>query len=82
MGLTPTTTELLIIALGNTYPIKDQLKQEGFRWNPANKVWYYLGRPSTAQYELLIEMMAFFTGPHGYFRCFELIDNKWTEIQC
>ncbi|MBA7469656.1 hypothetical protein ES707_04929 [subsurface metagenome] len=82
MGTTPLTTEVLVAALGNTYPIKDQLKEEGFRWNKANKVWYYLGRPSTAQYEFLIEMMAFFTGPHVYFRLFERRENTWAEITC
>lgn len=73
-------TQVLIVALGKTYPIKDQLKQEGFRWNPANKVWYYLGRPSTEEYEYLTEMVTFFTGPDSHFRWFERTDKVWIEV--
>lgn len=33
--------ELIIMYLsGNTYPIKEELKADGFRWDFDDKVWY------------------------------------------
>jgi hypothetical protein len=33
------TTETLVAISGNTYPVKEQLKALGARWNPDRKAW-------------------------------------------
>lgn len=38
----PIRTSLLVVALGDTDLIKEPLKSVGFKWSPANKVWYVL----------------------------------------
>jgi ribonuclease BN (tRNA processing enzyme) len=29
-----------VVVFGDTYPIKDELKKLGFKWDPAERVWY------------------------------------------
>ena len=29
----------LVVASGNTYPARYELKKEGFRWDPSKKIW-------------------------------------------
>lgn len=36
--MTNTKTEVVAVT-GNTYPVKEQLKQLGARWNPLRKAW-------------------------------------------
>lgn len=31
---------------GSTYPVKDQLKQAGYKWASKKKLWYFAGRPA------------------------------------
>lgn len=28
-----------LIVTGNTYPLRESLKKDGFRWNPSSKAW-------------------------------------------
>ena len=34
------TYQWQVVVSGNTYPVKDQLKADGFRWDAGDKVWY------------------------------------------
>lgn len=36
-----------ILAEGNTYEQREDLKFFGFRWSPANKVWWTLATPNS-----------------------------------
>jgi len=44
IGVTPIekngVKKYLIMVFGNTYPVKDVLKQNGFRYNPASRNWF------------------------------------------
>ncbi len=39
MNTQATTTTTVVAITGNTYPVKDQLKALGGRWNPDRKCW-------------------------------------------
>lgn len=80
MELTEPTTELLIVALGKTYDIKDELRSAGFRWNAVNKVWYLLDYLTTEQYEFCRGVREARASLGVYFRVFKLRDNGWSEI--
>ncbi len=73
-------TRFVIVAVGKTFPIKDELKYLGFQWNKVNKVWYHLGGLQPEHYEFLTELKDL--NPHlGIsFRHFEIIGNNWNEI--
>ncbi|GAI70266.1 unnamed protein product, partial [marine sediment metagenome] len=74
------TTELLIVALGNTYPIKEELKSLGFRWNAVNKVWYRLGEVTDLHCGFFTDIAGRDVKPGVHFRCFELEETRWREI--
>jgi hypothetical protein len=81
MGLTPGQTRFVIVAIGRTYSIKDELKSLGFKWNQANKVWYHAGGLQTAHYEFLTELRDANPLLDISFRYFEVNGNNWNEIQ-
>ena len=77
MEYVPEETEVVWVAVGKTYDIKDDLKSLGFRWNPANKVWYHLGGLTVEYYEFLTELRAYYPALGISFRHFETSDNIW-----
>lgn len=79
----PTTeeTRFVIVAIGRTYPIKDELKSLGFQWNQVNKVWYHVGGMPPEHYEFLTELRDDNPRLGISFRHFEVTDNNWNEIQ-
>ncbi|MBA7474429.1 hypothetical protein ES707_09781 [subsurface metagenome] len=79
MELTPPETDFVIIAQGKTYPIKDELKSLGFKWNKHNKVWYCLSDYTPAEGDFLIELKKCPPTMGICFRAFELKDNVWRE---
>ncbi len=74
-------TRLVIVAIGRTYPIKDELKSLGFKWNQVQKVWYHPGGLPTAHLEYLTELRDDNPRLDISFRHFEVTDNNWNEIQ-
>ncbi|MBA7607500.1 hypothetical protein ES703_14659 [subsurface metagenome] len=80
MELTQPTTEVLVVVLGNTYPVKEQLKSLGFQWNAVNQVWYNLSNWTAKHYESWATEMKGSPWPDVYYRFFELRENVWTEI--
>lgn len=40
IGCTVTTSKTLIWIGGNTYPIRDSLKKNGWKWSPKKKQWW------------------------------------------
>ena len=81
MESTPGETRFVIVAIGNTYPIKDELKSLGFRWNPANKVWYHAGGLPPEHYKFLTELRNANSRFDISFRHFEVTGNNWNEIR-
>ncbi|MBA7575592.1 hypothetical protein ES708_17422 [subsurface metagenome] len=77
----PGEIRFVIVALGRTYFIKDELKSLGFKWNQANKVWYHAGGLPTAQYEFLIGLRDANPLLDISFRHFEVTGNNWNEIR-
>ncbi|MBA7607505.1 hypothetical protein ES703_14664 [subsurface metagenome] len=74
-------TKFVIVAVGKTYPIKDELKSLGFKWNQVNKVWYHVGGLSPEHYEFLTELRDFYLHTDISFRHFEVSGTNWNEIQ-
>lgn len=81
MKPTSEETRFVIVAIGRTYPIKDELKSLGFKWNQVNKVWYHPGGLPTAHLEFLTELRDANLRLDISFRHFEVTDNNWNEIQ-
>ena len=73
-------TQFLIIAVGETEPIKEELQSVGFRWNPLQQRWCYQGHFSGPACEVLEGLMDDNPGRDIYFHMFVLIDNAWIEI--
>ncbi|MEI8109310.1 MAG: hypothetical protein WCI46_15965, partial [Verrucomicrobiota bacterium] len=46
----PTSFELIV---GNTYPVKDQIKALGGKWNAASKGWLVPAENAAAAWELV-----------------------------
>lgn len=40
LTFTISTEQGCVIASGDTYPVKDELKRSGFRWNGTHRVWF------------------------------------------
>lgn len=53
---------------GETYPIKEELKSDGFRWNPDSKCWYK--RFSTREVEYARNLG----------EAFETTDGVWYDL--
>jgi len=77
----PIRTSLVVVALGKTYDIKDELRSAGFRWNAANKVWYLLDYLTTEQYEFCRSVREARDLLGVYFRVFKRRGNDWSEIE-
>ncbi len=73
--------EFLIVAVGRTDLIEDELQSVGFQWSAVNKVWYHLGDFTDSQSEYFGRLAQSTPEVGICFRCFEHIDNEWTEIQ-
>ncbi len=74
-------TRFVIVAIGRTYPIKDELKSLGFQWNQVQKVWYHLGGLPTEHDEFLTGLRDVYPELGISFRHFEISGNNWNEIQ-
>ncbi|MBA7474768.1 hypothetical protein ES707_10122 [subsurface metagenome] len=81
MGLTPGPTRFVIVAIGRTYPVKDELKSLGFKWSQRSKVWYHAGGMPPEHYESLIELRDANPLLDISFRHFEVTANNWNEIR-
>ena len=79
----PATEEIryVIVAIGKTYPIKDELKSLGFKWNQVQKVWYHLGGQLAEHDEFLTKLNVSYLELGISFRHFELRGNNWNEIR-
>ncbi len=67
----------MIVALGNTYGIRAELKGLGFRWDQAHKVWYYFGNSSMSECEFLQGFWTDNFGPSVQFRSFKRTGKVW-----
>lgn len=80
MELTLTEVEFMIVAVGRTDLIEDELQVVGFQWNAVNGVWYHAGDFTDSQSEYFGRLAQSTPEVGICFRCFEYIDNEWTEI--
>ena len=62
-----------IVVTGNTFPIKDDLKELGMRWDGAAKAWYY--KPKNDD-----DAMAFLKKLNDYAPNFESFDADMVEF--
>ncbi|MBA7638504.1 hypothetical protein ES703_46160 [subsurface metagenome] len=80
MELTQTEIGFMIVALGKTALIKDELKSLGFRWSKASKVWYHLGDFTDSQSEYFGRLEQSTPEVGICFRYFKGRDDVWSEI--
>jgi hypothetical protein len=80
MEVKPEETTLIIIALGKTYPVKEELSRLGFQWNQVNKVWYRIGELTDLHCDLLADIAERDVKLGIFYRSFELSDRGWSEI--
>ncbi len=80
MELAQTNAKFLIVALGKTYPVKEELKSLGFRWNVVNQVWYRLGEITDLHCGFLADVAERDVKRGIYYRIFERRENGWREI--
>lgn len=81
MEAVPIRAQFVVVALGQTYAIKDALRSVGFRWNAANKVWYLLDYLTTEQYEFCRSVREARDSLGVYFRVFKRRGNDWSEVE-
>ncbi len=72
-------TEVVWVAAGKTYPIKEELKSLGFRWNQVNKVWYQMRGFTKEQCDFLMTTINDPLWQGVCIRRFEREDNIWRE---
>ncbi|MBA7474760.1 hypothetical protein ES707_10114 [subsurface metagenome] len=74
-------TRIVIVAIGRTYSVKDELRSLGFKWNQQNKVWYHAGGLPPEHYEFLTGLRNAHPRLDISFRHFEVTGNNWNEIR-
>lgn len=75
----PTENKFVIVALGKTFRIKEELKGHGFQWSQAQQVWYWESSLSLKDSELRMAFWADIFGRNVHFRCLDTSGDEWTK---
>ncbi len=75
MEPTEKTKAFMVVAEGNTYRAREDLKSLGFKWNREHGWWYHRMELTAVNCKHWIEGLAEHFGPGVQFGLFERIDN-------